>query len=117
MGTDPKPRDLLVLDEPQGAILERDTSGVDGLTVVDLLEAQARMCRILPEQPECFPSKVLNSLASKATKVLVIEMNLGQRLDDVKIAIEGKAKIAFHGRPAGGIPTPEEILGKVKEML
>ena len=64
-----------------------------------------------------FPSKILNELASKIKKILVVEMNLGQMLDDVKIAVEGKAKIGFHGRPAGGIPTPEEILEKVKQMI
>lgn len=64
-----------------------------------------------------FPTKVINGLASKIKKILVVEMNLGQMLDDVKIAVEGKAEIGFHGRPAGGIPTAEEILEKVKQMV
>ncbi|MCJ7508103.1 MAG: 3-methyl-2-oxobutanoate dehydrogenase subunit VorB [candidate division Zixibacteria bacterium] len=64
-----------------------------------------------------FPTKILNQLTSKIKKILVVEMNLGQMLDDVKIAVEGKAEIGFHGRPAGGIPTPEEILDRVKQMV
>ncbi len=62
-----------------------------------------------------FPYKALEKLAEKGKKILVVEMNLGQMLDDVKIAIGNKAKISFYGRPGGGIPTPKEILKEVKK--
>jgi 2-oxoglutarate ferredoxin oxidoreductase subunit alpha len=64
-----------------------------------------------------FPTKVINQIASKVENILVAEMSLGQLIDDVKIAVEGKAKIHLHARPSGGIPTPEEILDKVKNIL
>ncbi len=62
-----------------------------------------------------FPYKALEKLAEKGKKFLVVEMNLGQMLDDVKIAIGNRAKISFYGRPGGGIPTPGEILKEVKK--
>lgn len=49
--------------------------------------------------------------------VLVVEMNMGQMLDDVKIACEGRNKIHFYNRLGGMIPTAEEIAGKIKEIV
>ena len=63
-----------------------------------------------------FPAKVLNDLASKIKKILVVEMSTGQMIEDVKLAIEGKAKVFFHGRPAGGIPTEHEVLDVIKKV-
>jgi 2-oxoglutarate ferredoxin oxidoreductase subunit alpha len=64
-----------------------------------------------------FPMKPLNHLASRIKKILVVEMSTGQMIEDVKLAIEGKAQVFFHGRPAGGIPTGEEVLGVVKKIM
>jgi 2-oxoglutarate ferredoxin oxidoreductase subunit alpha len=63
-----------------------------------------------------FPMKALNDLASGIKKILVVEMSAGQMIEDVKLAIEGKAEVLFHGRPAGGIPTEGEILDVVKKI-
>lgn len=63
-----------------------------------------------------FPAKVLNDLASKIKKILVVEMSTGQMIEDVKLAIEGKAKVFFHGRPAGGIPTEDDLLDVIKKV-
>lgn len=43
-------------------------------------------------------------------------MNSGQMLDDVKIALKGRMPTYFYGRTGGIIPTPEEIVEKVKEI-
>jgi 2-oxoglutarate ferredoxin oxidoreductase subunit alpha len=64
-----------------------------------------------------FPMKFLNQLADKVENFLVVEMNLGQMVEDVKLAVEGKVKVEFYGRPSGGIPTGEEILEVVKKIL
>ena len=64
-----------------------------------------------------FPMKFLNQLADKVENFLVVEMNIGQMIEDVRLAVEGKAKVHFHGRPSGGIPTGEEILQVVKKVL
>lgn len=63
-----------------------------------------------------FPYEELADCMEKVRKVLVVELNLGQMLDDVKIAGRtSKARIFFYGRPGGGIPTPEEILKEIKK--
>jgi len=62
-----------------------------------------------------FPYEELRRCVDRVKKVLVVEMNLGQMLDDVKIAARDTARIFFYGRPGGGIPTPEEILKEIKK--
>lgn len=63
-----------------------------------------------------FPMKVLNDLATKIKKILVVEMSAGQMIEDVKLATEGKAQVFFHGRPAGGVPTDIELLDVIKKI-
>jgi 2-oxoglutarate ferredoxin oxidoreductase subunit alpha len=63
-----------------------------------------------------FPSTILNQLVSRIKKILVVEMSAGQMIEDVKLAIEGKAQVFFHGRPAGGIPTEFEVLDVIKKI-
>ncbi|MFA5311048.1 MAG: 3-methyl-2-oxobutanoate dehydrogenase subunit VorB [Candidatus Omnitrophota bacterium] len=47
---------------------------------------------------------------------LAVEMSYGQMVEDVKLAVCGKAKVAFLGRSGGGIPTEEEIINKAKTL-
>ncbi|MBU2495831.1 MAG: 3-methyl-2-oxobutanoate dehydrogenase subunit beta, partial [Candidatus Omnitrophica bacterium] len=64
-----------------------------------------------------FPYQPLRQLAGKSCKFLVVEMNLGQMVEDVRLAVEGASPVSFYGRPGGGVPTPEEILGVVKKLI
>jgi len=61
-----------------------------------------------------FPYEELKEAAANAKKVFVFEMNMGQMLEDVKLAIENSAKIEFYGRTGGGIPTSEELLNFIR---
>ena len=63
-----------------------------------------------------FPTKIINDLASRIKKILVVEMSTGQMIEDVKLAIEGQAEVFFHGRPSGGIPTEHEVLDVIKKI-
>ena len=63
-----------------------------------------------------FPQKAFCPRDKKA-KYLVIEMSYGQMLEDVQLAVNGKAGVEFLGRSGGGIPSEEEIINKVKEIL
>jgi 2-oxoglutarate ferredoxin oxidoreductase subunit alpha len=44
-------------------------------------------------------------------------MNTGQMVEDVKLGVCGKKPVHFYGRQGGIVPTPEEILGVIKEHL
>ena len=56
-----------------------------------------------------FPSEKLMDLAKRIKHFFVFEMNMGQMVEDVRLALEGKGQISFYGRPGGVIPTPSEI--------
>jgi 2-oxoglutarate ferredoxin oxidoreductase subunit alpha len=56
-----------------------------------------------------FPSKIIKELSKKVKYFIVFEMNMGQMLEDVKLALEGGGEVHFYGRPGGIIPTPLEI--------
>jgi len=44
-------------------------------------------------------------------------MSLGQMIEDVRLAVNGKAKVNFYGRVGGVIPSPQEILEEVKKYI
>jgi len=56
-----------------------------------------------------FPTEKVQELAKKTKHFLVFEMNMGQMLEDVQLALEGKGEVFFYGRPGGVIPTPNEV--------
>ena len=63
-----------------------------------------------------FPKKIFertNEQTSKRATFLVIEMSYGQMIEDVKLAVNGKARVEFLGRSGGGIPTEEDIIRKI----
>ena len=64
-----------------------------------------------------FPSDAVRDLASRVKSILVVENNAGQMLFDVRYAVEGRVAVEHYGRFGGIIPTPNEILEKLKIML
>lgn len=61
-----------------------------------------------------FPNKELKALAKTAKRFLSVEMNMGQMIGDVKLAIDSARPVTHYGRTGGMIPTPEEILGQIQ---
>lgn len=64
-----------------------------------------------------FPKDILADMAKETEHFLVVEMNCGQMIDDVRLATNCRAHIAFYGRPGGGVPTPPEIMEKITQVL
>ncbi len=60
-----------------------------------------------------YPSQQLRDLAKKVNNFLVFEMSAGQMLEDVLLALQGKANVGFHGRPGGVVSTPAELANVV----
>ena len=63
-----------------------------------------------------FPTEQISKAAEEFRIFLTVEMSLGQMLDDVKLAVAGKAPVVFYGRPGGGIPTVQQILEKIRQL-
>lgn len=60
-----------------------------------------------------FPDRKLKELANKAKKFLVVEMNMGQMVKDVKLAVNGKAPVEFFGKAVGQWLSVEEIVERL----
>ena len=57
-----------------------------------------------------FPQQRLRALAKQVRAMLVVEMNTGQMLEDVQLAVMGQCPVEFYGRTGGVVPLPDEIL-------
>jgi len=63
-----------------------------------------------------FPDKAIEEACNTTRKFLVIEMSAGQMVEDVRLAVNGRAKVDFYGRMGGGIPGEEEMLQQIEMM-
>ena len=63
-----------------------------------------------------FPSARLAELAEQVRGMLVVEMNAGQMVEDVRLAVEGRCPVRFYGRMGGVIPLPDEILPELDKL-
>lgn len=63
-----------------------------------------------------FPDKIIEEACQRTKRFLVVEMSAGQMVEDVKLAVNGRAKIDFYGRMGGGIPTETEILSQIEAL-
>ena len=64
-----------------------------------------------------FPSKRLNELAGKVKAVLTVEQSLGQLVQDVRLAVNGKAPVYLNAYPAGDLPSGDSILTAAASAL
>jgi 2-oxoglutarate ferredoxin oxidoreductase subunit alpha len=64
-----------------------------------------------------FPVDAFAKAAKTAKAFLSVEMNMGQMVDDVKLAIKDSKPVYFFGRTGGVIPTPAEVLGEIEKIL
>lgn len=64
-----------------------------------------------------FPNKRLSELTKNTHKVIVAEMNMGQMIKDVKVAVNGQAEVIHAGRPAGEWLDTEELLSSVRNIM
>ena len=64
-----------------------------------------------------FPNQKINALADQVDDFLVVELNNGQMVNDVKRAINGKASTHFQNRMGGNLPEIETIQKKIKQII
>ena len=63
-----------------------------------------------------FPNAIVNELASQGKQFLDIELNTGQMLQDVKLAVGSGVTVNFLGRWGGLVPTEAEIENKLRRL-
>lgn len=64
-----------------------------------------------------FPEKEIAQAVHGKRGVLVVEINAGQMIEDVRLAVNGEVAVKHFGRLGGIVPEPEEIVNAIKEKL
>ena len=64
-----------------------------------------------------FPEKQLREAAHGKRGVLVVEINAGQMIEDVRLSVNGEEPVEHFGRLGGIVPEPDEIVKAIKEKL
>ena len=64
-----------------------------------------------------FPTQAIQEEAAKVKGILVTELNAGQMIEDVKLAVNGKVNVQHFGRLGGIVPDPDEIVKAIKDKL
>jgi len=64
-----------------------------------------------------FPYAAVEQAVGRAKAVLVVEMNAGQMVEDVKLSTGGTCEVLFYGRPGGAIITPEEVEEQILQLF
>ncbi|MEW6047086.1 MAG: 3-methyl-2-oxobutanoate dehydrogenase subunit VorB [Bacillota bacterium] len=63
-----------------------------------------------------FPKTAFESVMDRALGFLAVELSLGQMVEDVRLAVEGRRPVEFYGRTAGMLPEPESIAKRLEAM-
>ena len=64
-----------------------------------------------------FPTKAIQRLSHQAKGFLVAELNAGQMVEDVRLAVNGRVAVEHYGRMGGMLFSPSEILENLKKLL
>ena len=63
-----------------------------------------------------FPEKRLEELSRQVKAMLVVEMNAGQMVQDVRLAVSGRVPVEFYGRMGGIVPFPDEVYEAIQRL-
>jgi 2-oxoglutarate ferredoxin oxidoreductase subunit alpha len=63
-----------------------------------------------------YPEAAFDQIPEKTKGILTCELSMGQMLDDVLIANNGRKRVGFFGRAGGMLPDPEEIVDAIKNF-
>ena len=63
-----------------------------------------------------FPTQAYRQAAERVRAFLAVEMSAGQMVEDVRLAVEGRAPVFFYGRLGGVVPTPPEVLAQIEKV-
>ncbi len=63
-----------------------------------------------------FPVEAINKACAHTKEFKVVEMSMGQMVEDVELFVKGRAEVSFYGRTGGVIPTVAEVTAEIEKM-
>jgi 2-oxoglutarate ferredoxin oxidoreductase subunit alpha len=107
--------ETVLMDDAETAVVAYGTAARIAKSAVNLAREEGiRAGLIRPITLFPFPDKVIAAAAEQVGRFLVVEMNMGQMVEDVKIAVNGTAPVSFYGRPGGAILAVEDVLQAIR---
>jgi 2-oxoglutarate ferredoxin oxidoreductase subunit alpha len=64
-----------------------------------------------------FPTQALKAYKKQVKTIWTVEMNAGQMIEDVKLAVDCEVPVHHYGRLGGIVPTPQEVLDNIMKAL
>jgi len=93
------------------------TSRIVRNAIDDLKSSGLEVGMIRPITLWPFPEIAFKDIPKSCKALLSVEMSMGQMIDDIKIASNGRWNVHFYGRAGGMIPTPDGVIQAVKRIL
>ena len=109
--------ELVNFDNPEYVIVAYGTMARICRSAIEMLKKEGievRMIRPITLFP--YPEKAFDQIPANAKGILTCELSMGQMLDDVLIANNGRHKVGFFGRAGGMLPDPEEIVAAIRNF-
>lgn len=86
--------------------------------VVEIARAEGiRLGLLRPITLWPFPKKVISDFAGRVKGMLSVELNAGQMVEDIRLAVNGRTKVEHFGRLGGIVFTPDEVLDALKTKV
>lgn len=106
----------LWMDDAEVAVVAFGTAGRIAQSAVKQAREEGNKVGLLrPISLYPYPYEAVRLAAEKVQRMLVVEMNSGQMLDDVRLAVEGRVEIDFYGRMGGVVPLPDEVYEAIQQ--
>jgi 2-oxoglutarate ferredoxin oxidoreductase subunit alpha len=106
------------MDDADVCIVAYGTSARISREVIRTMRAEgAKVGLLRPISLWPFPVDAVRQAAEKVKAFVVVEMCLGQMVDDVRLTLEGARPVGFCGRTGGNVPTTDEIITEVRKHL
>jgi 2-oxoglutarate ferredoxin oxidoreductase subunit alpha len=106
------------LDDAEYVIIGFGTAGRVALSAVRQARQKGLKIGLLrPITVSPFPATAIEQLVKRVQGFLVVEMNTGQMLEDVRLAVQGRVPVEFYGRLGGVVPFPGEIMNEIERVI
>ena len=106
------------LDDAEFVVIGFGSAGRVALSAVRAARSEGLKIGLLrPVSLNPFPTDIISELSKKVQGILVVEMNSGQMLDDVRLAVSGRTPVEFYGRLGGVMPFPDEISAAIQRLV
>jgi len=106
-----------LMDDAEYAVIAFGTAARVSQTAVKWARAKGiRVGVFRPISLFPFPYARLAEISKKVRALLVVEMNAGQMLEDVRLAARDSVPVSFFGTMGGTVPFPDDVLPEIEKM-